>query len=79
MPQPQGVPILSVVIPALNAAATLPATIAATFGAAEVIVVDGGSTDDTPAVAAQRGARVIAAPRGRGSQLAAGVAAASQP
>jgi rSAM/selenodomain-associated transferase 2 len=69
--------MLSVVIPVLNAAATLPATLASVAGADEHIVVDGGSTDGTPAIAASHGARVMAAPRGRGSQLAAGVAAAS--
>lgn len=67
---------LSVVIPALNAAGSLPATLAGLGGVAEVVVVDGGSADGTPEVAARHGARVIAAPRGRGAQLAAGVAAA---
>ncbi len=38
---------------------------------------DGGSTDRTRNVALARGARVVRAPRGRGSQLAAGAAAAS--
>ena len=59
---------LSVVIPTLNAAATLPATLAALGPVAQTIVADGGSTDGTPAT--------IVAPRGRGSQLAAGIAAA---
>ena len=69
--------MLSVVIPALNAATTLPATLAALGDAAgEVVVVDGGSRDATFSVAAALGARVLAAPRGRGGQLAAGVAAA---
>lgn len=69
-------PDLSVVIPTLNEAARLPATLAA-LGAlpAEVVVADGGSTDATVAVARAGGARVIPAPRGRGAQLAAGVAA----
>ncbi|PWS39113.1 glycosyl transferase family 2 [Falsiroseomonas bella] len=71
---------LSVVIPALNAAATLPGTLAA-LGTApdELVVVDGGSVDGTAAVAAEGGARVVRAPRGRGVQIAAGVAAASRP
>ena len=66
---------ISVVIPALNAAATLAATLATLEGVA-AIVVDGGSTDATMAVARQAGAQVVSAPRGRGGQLAAGVAAA---
>jgi rSAM/selenodomain-associated transferase 2 len=71
---------LSVVIPTVNAAATLPATLDALGGAArEVIVADGGSDDATADRAAERGCRVVAAPRGRGSQLAAGAAAASAP
>jgi rSAM/selenodomain-associated transferase 2 len=70
-------PGLSVVIPTLDAAETLPATLAALGdGAEEVVVVDGGSADGTCAVAAAHGARVVAAPRGRGPQLAAGAAAA---
>ncbi|WP_369413566.1 TIGR04283 family arsenosugar biosynthesis glycosyltransferase [Caldovatus aquaticus] len=60
-------------MPTLNAAGTLPATLAALGGAAqEVVVADGGSSDGTPTVAAALGARVLAAPRGRGAQLAAG-------
>ena len=73
---------LSVIVPALDAAATLPATLAA-LGAAredgllrEVLVVDGGSADATVEIAAGWGARVLRAPRGRGVQLAAGGAAA---
>jgi rSAM/selenodomain-associated transferase 2 len=68
---------LSVVIPTLNAAATLPATLDTLAGVDETIVVDGGSTDGTRDTAARLGARVLTAPRGRGSQLAAGVAVAN--
>jgi rSAM/selenodomain-associated transferase 2 len=72
--------MLSVVIPALNAAARLPATLAALGAtAAEVLVVDGGSDDATVAVARAAGASLRLAPRGRGAQLAAGVAAARGP
>lgn len=72
---------LAVVIPALNAAATLPATLAALAPGAPgtVIVVDGSSTDATVAVAQHLGARTVSAPRGRGGQIAAGVAACGQP
>jgi len=69
-------PSISVVIPALNAAQTLAATVATVAWAAEIVVVDGGSSDGTAAIATQLGARVVNAPRGRGIQLAAGVAAA---
>ena len=68
---------LSVVIPALNAAAELPATLASVAAAPEVLVVDGDSKDDTAAVAGAHGARVMSAPRGRGRQLAAGAGAAA--
>jgi glycosyltransferase involved in cell wall biosynthesis len=44
-----------------------------------IVVADGGSTDATRAIAEAAGARVIAAPRGRGSQIAAGVACATTP
>jgi rSAM/selenodomain-associated transferase 2 len=42
----------------------------------EVILADGGSSDATVALAAARGARVIAAPRGRAVQMNAAAAAA---
>ncbi|MCX8134520.1 MAG: TIGR04283 family arsenosugar biosynthesis glycosyltransferase [Roseococcus sp.] len=65
-------------IPTLNAAARLPPLLAQlrAAGVGEVILADGGSTDGTTALA---GARVIAAPRGRGAQLRAGTAAARGP
>jgi rSAM/selenodomain-associated transferase 2 len=70
--------VLSVVIPTLNAAARLPGALACVAGAAdEVVVTDGGSTDATVPLAHASGARVVTAMRGRGPQLAAGVAAAT--
>jgi len=68
--------MLTVVIPELNAEAALEGTVASVTNADEIVVVDGGSSDATPVLAARLGARVVAAPRGRGPQLAAGVAAA---
>jgi rSAM/selenodomain-associated transferase 2 len=65
------------VIPTLNAEASLAATLASAAEADEVIVADGGSVDGTGAIAADAVARVVAAPPGRGTQLAAGAAAAS--
>lgn len=44
---------------------------------AEVVVVDGGSTDGTVPVARAAGVRVVRSPRGRGTQLRAGAEAAS--
>ncbi len=71
---------LSVVIPAWRAAAALPATLAALGGApAEVVVADAGSPDGTAEVARGLGARVVQAEKGRGPQIAAGVAAARGP
>ena len=68
--------MLSIVIPALNASGSLRATLASVMMADEAVVVDGGSVDGTADLAASLGARVIHAQRGRGSQIAAGVAAA---
>ncbi len=72
----------SVVIPALNAAARLPAALEALAAGSlagllrEAIVVDGGSRDETAAIADAFGARVLHAPPGRGGQLKTGAAAA---
>jgi rSAM/selenodomain-associated transferase 2 len=73
---------LSIVIPTLNAAETLPATLRA-FDLAdrrgidlEIVVADGGSVDATADVAASLNARFIVAERGRGPQLIAGAKAA---
>ncbi len=71
---------LSVVIPTLNEAAVLRANLDVLCPlreVAEVIVVDGGSTDTTISVAERAGCEVVTAPRGRGVQLAAGARVAS--
>jgi rSAM/selenodomain-associated transferase 2 len=69
---------VSIIIPALNEAAGIAPTIAAlrAQGTAEIIVVDGGSTDDTVARAAGAD-RVLTAPPGRARQMNAGAAAAT--
>ncbi len=69
--------MLTIVIPVLNAGAGLAACLEALDGGDEILVVDGGSSDDTVEIANQAGIRVIAAPRGRGTQLRAGGEAAS--
>ncbi len=69
---------LTIVVPALDAAAVLGATLDACGEAAgaEVLVVDGGSRDATREVARRREARVVEGATGRGRQLALGAAAA---
>lgn len=67
---------LSIVIPALNASRTITRTLSAlASGGDEVLIVDGGSTDGGAELAQALGARVVAAPRGRGGQLRAGAEA----
>lgn len=68
--------MLSVVVPTLDAAATLRACLEALGAVGELIVADGGSSDSTRDIAVGAGANLIEAPRGRGVQLAAGAAAA---
>jgi rSAM/selenodomain-associated transferase 2 len=71
---------VSAIIPTLNAAASLPATLAAFRGqVAEIIIADGGSSDGTVELAEAAGARVLSPPRGRGPQLRAAAEAATQP
>ena len=76
---------LSVVIPALNEARALPATLGSVVrqpGFTEAIVVDGGSSDNTCAFVEQfcvetPSVRLIRSARGRGAQMNAGARAAS--
>jgi rSAM/selenodomain-associated transferase 2 len=61
---------LSVIIPALNEAACIARAVDSAWhsGACEVLVPDGGSSDATKQIAAEHGAMVIDAPRGRARQ-----------
>ncbi len=71
--------MLSIIIPTLNESLRLPRLLGdleALSVAREIIVSDGGSSDGTPAIAAAKGCTAIRGPRGRGTQLAAGVDAA---
>ncbi|WP_137124796.1 glycosyltransferase [Roseomonas sp. HF4] len=73
-------PAFDALIPTLNAAAGLGRTLAALRGqVASVVVADGGSTDDTLAIARDAGARIVPAGGGRGGQLAAGATALTAP
>ncbi|MDO8899776.1 MAG: TIGR04283 family arsenosugar biosynthesis glycosyltransferase [Phenylobacterium sp.] len=69
-------PPLAVIVPTLNAQAELVETLAGLPPWAEVIVVDGGSTDATVELATGAGATVLRTTAGRGVQLAAGATAA---
>ncbi len=77
---PDVAPAISIVIPALDEAGGIGATLAALRaqgGDFEILVVDGGSSDQTVAIASAAGAdRVIHAPRGRARQMNAGAALA---
>ena len=72
---------LSIIIPALDEAPQIVAALEALAplraGGHEVIVVDGGSADGTPALAAGLADRILQAPRGRARQMNAGAALAS--
>ena len=70
---------ISVIIPTWNEAGELPATLAHIHRVPQVleqIVCDGGSTDDTVALAQAAGARTVIGPRSRGGQLRQGAALA---
>ncbi|MBY0560455.1 TIGR04283 family arsenosugar biosynthesis glycosyltransferase [Hyphomicrobium sp.] len=65
---------LSIVIPTLDAGATLAQTLVSLGDVREVLVVDGGSHDDTVLIAERARVRVLHAQKGRGCQLAEGAA-----
>ncbi len=76
---------IDVVIPTLNAERSMELALRSLARARDtglldqVIVCDGGSTDRTVGIAKAWGARVEAAPQGRGNQLAAGAAITRSP
>jgi len=64
-------PLISIIVPVLNEAATLTATLHPLVGApdSELIIVDGGSQDGTVNVAGQFTGQVFKGARGRGNQM----------
>lgn len=70
---------LSVIVPVLDEAVTIAAHLAGLAAlrrqGAELLVVDGGSTDETPRLAHPLADRVLASARGRAAQMNAGAAA----
>ena len=74
-----GCPV-TVVLPCLNEAASLPGVLAAIPDGYRALVVDNNSTDATAEVARHHGADVVAEPRpGYGSAVHAGIVAATTP
>jgi glycosyltransferase involved in cell wall biosynthesis len=70
---------VTVILPALNEAVALPVALASFPPEVDLLVVDNGSTDQTAAVAAAHGARVVHEPRrGFGAACWAGVQASPQ-
>jgi rSAM/selenodomain-associated transferase 2 len=69
---------LTIVMPTLNTAQVITGAVAACTPC-PVVVADGGSADATRTLAEAAGARVVQAPPGRGTQLAAGAAVAETP
>lgn len=76
-PKPVPKPAISVIIPVLNEASAIEQLIGslqaspevAAEGLVEVIIVDGGSSDQTVALASAMGVRVIEASQGRAAQM----------
>lgn len=79
-PSPASETALSVIVPTLDEAGAIQATLEPLQGwrrrGAEVLVVDGGSLDGTPALAGPLADAVVAGPRGRARQMNAGAARA---
>jgi rSAM/selenodomain-associated transferase 2 len=74
-------PVISIVIPTLDEEDRIGATLESigrlrSSVGVEILLVDGGSRDETVVIAERHGARVVIAERGRGAQLHAGARAA---
>ena len=74
-------PVVSIVIPTLDEGERIGAMLESlgrlrTGVGVEILLVDGGSRDETVAIAGRHGARVLSAERARGAQLHAGACAA---
>lgn len=72
--------LVSVIIPTLNEAQAIVPTlrrVRAQEGPLEILVVDGGSTDETITRAGSHGAQIYSAPRGRALQMNAGASQAN--
>jgi glycosyltransferase involved in cell wall biosynthesis len=67
---------ISAIVATLNDAERLPACLAALREADEIIVSDGGSSDDSLAIARHAGAEILCGPAGLGAQFARGAKAA---
>ena len=77
-PAARAVPVVAAVIPCLDEEAAIAAVVSTVlaYGVNEVVVVDGGSRDQTAAEAAAAGARVVVEPRrGYGRAIQTGIAA----
>ena len=72
--------MLSIIIPTLNNADSLPGTLSMLKTGqyqAEIVIYDGGSVDETKTIANSHKAILIDSKRGRGQQMAAGASASS--
>jgi rSAM/selenodomain-associated transferase 2 len=67
---------LTIIIPTLNAGADLERCLTALDRNDLILIADGNSTDATREIADRFGATIVTTPRGRGTQLRAGAAAA---
>ncbi|MFN6482009.1 MULTISPECIES: TIGR04283 family arsenosugar biosynthesis glycosyltransferase [unclassified Nostoc] len=79
MSQSIGAAKISIIIPAINEAGNIQKAIATTQASTniEVIIVDGGSSDDTVTIAQSLNVKVISSSPGRAVQMNAGALAAS--